>query len=258
MSNFGYVKDYNLQFSGALTPRKKTARILLHHTEGGAAETVPGIHAFHLSKGHKGIDYNICVERDGTVVWGRGLEYCGGSVNNSVAGTKGMNDDSIAIAALGNFEINQMPDVQKEALKRIVRDVALHYGIMEIKGHNEVAGRGYTTCPGKFFPLDEVRAYAVGGNTSPGPSADVPELTRILKRGCKGEDVRMLQERLHYHKANAGKADGVFGSQTEEAVKAFQAARINEGRDVGCRYNGNKPDGKVGDNTWGILWEGDR
>lgn len=161
MSDFSYVKDYGLQFNGALVPRKATRRILLHETCGGPRETVQGIHAYHQSNGHKGIDYNICVERDGSVAWGRGLEYCGGSVNNSNASTKGMNDDSVAIVALGNFDVDQMPEAQKEGMKRITRDVAQYYGITEIKGHNEVAGKDYTTCPGKYFPLDEIRQAAL-------------------------------------------------------------------------------------------------
>ena len=91
--------------------------------------------------------------------------------------------------------------------------------------------------------------------TPPSPSANVPELTRVLKRGCKGDDVMQAQERLNHHKANAGKVDGVFGTNTYNAVLRFQQARINEGRDVGCRYNDNKPDGKIGELTWAILWE---
>lgn len=119
---FEYVKDYGLKFKGTLVPRKSTKRILLHETCGGPLETVLGIHAYHLSRGHKGIDYNICVEKDGGVVWGRGLEYCGGSVNNSNISTKGMNDDSVAIVALGNFDIDQMPEAQKDGIKRITRE----------------------------------------------------------------------------------------------------------------------------------------
>ena len=91
--------------------------------------------------------------------------------------------------------------------------------------------------------------------TPPSPSVNVPELTRVLKRGCKGDDVMQAQERLNHHKANAGKMDGVFGTNTYNAVLRFQQARINEGRDVGCRYNDNKPDGKIGELTWAILHE---
>ena len=91
--------------------------------------------------------------------------------------------------------------------------------------------------------------------TPPSPSANVPELNRVLKYGCKGGDVRMMQERLNAHKANVGKADGEFGDKTRRGLHAFQQARIHEGRDVGCRYNGNKPDGKCGELTWTSLHE---
>lgn len=91
--------------------------------------------------------------------------------------------------------------------------------------------------------------------TPPSPSANVPELNRVLKYGCKGGDVRMMQERLNAHKANVGKADGEFGDKTRRGLHAFQQARIHEGRDVGCRYNGNEPDDKCGELTWAILWE---
>ena len=91
--------------------------------------------------------------------------------------------------------------------------------------------------------------------TPPSPSANVPELDRVLKYGCKGGDVRMMQERLNAHKANVGKADGEFGDKTRRGLHAFQQARIHEGRDVGCRYNGNEPDDKCGELTWAILHE---
>ena len=52
--------------------------------------------------------------------------------------------------------------------------------------------------------------------------------TRTLKKGSRGEDVRAMQEmltKLGYDVgAKDGKADGIFGPKTEEAVKAFQAA----------------------------------
>ena len=72
------------------------------------------------------------------------------------------------------------------------------------------------------------------------PSASIPTLGRVLKKGTTGEDVRMLQERLKKHRAYFDTVDGKFGSKTHNAVVAFQSARIKEGRDVGCRYNNNK------------------
>ncbi|MBR2785056.1 MAG: peptidoglycan-binding protein [Clostridia bacterium] len=66
-------------------------------------------------------------------------------------------------------------------------------------------------------------------------------LTRILKKGCKGSDVKELQKELGI------KADGIFGDKTKQAVKAFQ--------------NKHKitADGIVGKNTahaLGWLWKG--
>lgn len=118
---------------------------------------------------------------------------------------------------------------------------------------------------------DAVSAVA-GGSVSPSPSTpapapSVPALVDangkpvVLKRGSKEKElVKHAQRCLNKHRAyrsngGIGKVDGDFGEETEKAVNAFQAARIKEGRDVGCGYNGNKPDGKVGVKTWAILWE---
>lgn len=262
---FEYIVDYALKAAGKYTKRKQTKLILLHHTSGGEAETVQGIHAYHLSRGHKGIDYNICVEKNGTVAWGRGLDACGGSVNNSNIKTKGMNDDSIAIVALGNFEQQQMTESQKAALKRVVKDVVNHYEISEIKGHYEVAGRDYTDCPGQYFPINEVREYALSDKMvnessllkdaiQPPSKTPIPTLVRNLKLTqplMRGDDVRMAQERLVFHKAQPGKADGIFGEKTKAAVLRFQTARIKEGYDLGSAG----ADGVIGHKTWRILWE---
>ena len=43
-----------------------------------------------------------------------------------------------------------------------------------------------------------------------------------LKNGSRGEDVRILQANLNKLGYAAGTADGIFGSRTETAVKAFQ------------------------------------
>lgn len=57
----------------------------------------------------------------------------------------------------------------------------------------------------------------------------------LLKRGSRGENVRYLQKLLKVY------PDGIFGINTEEAVKAFQKA------------HNIKPDGIVGPLTWAHL-----
>ena len=65
-----------------------------------------------------------------------------------------------------------------------------------------------------------------------------------LKRGMRGEQVRLLQETLNELPAGAGmdlKVDGVFGAETEKAVRQFQAD------------HGLTVDGIVGAKTWKAL-----
>ena len=58
---------------------------------------------------------------------------------------------------------------------------------------------------------------------------------RTLKKGCRGDDVKMLQCALHLYQ------DGIFGQLTEEAVKEFQ------------KVNGLAQDGIVGEKTWKLI-----
>lgn len=62
---------------------------------------------------------------------------------------------------------------------------------------------------------------------------------RLLKSGSRGMDVRAVQNALKYNGYSIGEwgADGVFGSDTEKAVRAFQSAK------------GLKVDGIVGKDT---------
>jgi len=64
-----------------------------------------------------------------------------------------------------------------------------------------------------------------------------------LYRGMKGSEVRILQQSLQELRYNPGTIDGVFGSQTEKAVKDFQ------------RKHGLVVDGVAG---WQSLMEIDR
>ena len=48
---------------------------------------------------------------------------------------------------------------------------------------------------------------------------DKYNLTRILKKGCKGNDVKELQKKV------GTTADGIFGDNTKSAVKKFQKSK---------------------------------
>jgi peptidoglycan hydrolase-like protein with peptidoglycan-binding domain len=72
-------------------------------------------------------------------------------------------------------------------------------------------------------------------------AAEAPKIPVTVKRNSKGKAVIELQEHLNRLGFECGKADGSFGTRTEGAVKAFQAAR------------GLKTDGIVGERTWRAL-----
>lgn len=73
------------------------------------------------------------------------------------------------------------------------------------------------------------------------PDKGTYNLTRLLKKGCRGNDVKELQKKV------GTKADGIFGNNTKNAVKKFQKA------------NKLTQDGIVGKNTahaLGWLYKG--
>ena len=67
-----------------------------------------------------------------------------------------------------------------------------------------------------------------------------------LKKGAKGQAVKDLQEALKALGLAPGQIDGVFGKQTEDAVKAFQ------------KLKGLEADGIAGPITWLNIDEADQ
>ncbi len=74
--------------------------------------------------------------------------------------------------------------------------------------------------------------------TRPSPATERP----TLRLGMEGPPVALLQERLRAKGVYSGNLDGIFGEQTEAAVKAFQAR------------SGLETDGVVGPATWQALF----
>jgi len=75
----------------------------------------------------------------------------------------------------------------------------------------------------------------------------------VLKKGSKGEDVKDLQNLLVGVGHNPGAVDGVFGAQTEKAVKQFQASQVLVSEVDQAESPQLVADGIVGPKTWAAL-----
>jgi hypothetical protein len=85
-----------------------------------------------------------------------------------------------------------------------------------------------TTTTSSSIPVDCVTCYSI---------------TRTLKSGSKGEDVRRLQQRLKDLHFDPGRIDGIYGGDTMMAVWAFQGLVMKVPRDI------------IVDFVTPILWE---
>lgn len=92
-----------------------------------------------------------------------------------------------------------------------------------------------TPAPTAFPALSAPTALAATPRPTASPSPK-GSITRTLKRGCEGDDVRMLQKLLMDLGYEVG-VDGIYGTRTRDAVKAFQ------------RNNGLTVDGIAGART---------
>ena len=76
-----------------------------------------------------------------------------------------------------------------------------------------------------------------------GMGGDVPVTHKTIKKGSTGPDVVLCQQDLIFLGYDLGPkgADGIFGTKTDAAVRAFQGSK------------GLKQDGIVGKDTWAAL-----
>ncbi|PAF19766.1 peptidoglycan recognition protein family protein [Terribacillus saccharophilus] len=91
--------------------------------------------------------------------------------------------------------------------------------------------------PATAKAIDSYKKPAAKATTSKASgSAVVPYPGKLIKKGSRGKDVERIQRAVDV------KADGIFGSGTESAVKAYQ------------KRKGLSADGIVGPATWNVMF----
>ena len=135
--------------------------IVIHHTATDQG-SVESIHEAHLAREWLGIGYHFVIGNgngmpDGEIAptfrWREQL-------HGAHAGAEEYNQHGIGIALVGNFEKQPPTPAQLASIKRLVAVLKSEYHIdgEHVIGHREVKP---TACPGKLFPIDEVREVTV-------------------------------------------------------------------------------------------------
>ena len=176
------VRETKLVWAGALRERAATTELMLHHLAGEGS--VEDIHRYHLSLGWSGIGYHYYVRADGSIYRGRPEHSVGGHC-------KGHNDRAIGICFEGNFETQTMPPAQMAAGLALVADIKGRYPGITVGGHRDYAA---TACPGRNFPLEEMKAVKAVDNTPDAYAAEAVAWAR--EKGILCGDERG-DERLH-------------------------------------------------------------
>jgi len=128
--------------------------IIIHHslTDDSRSVSWGAIRWYHMhSMGWNDIGYHLGLELVGEyyeILMGRQLDEVG-------AHTIGMNDCSVGICVIGNYDLERVPEAAMVKLIHVTRSLQRIFDIPteNVKRHSDYAG--YKTCPGKRFQWDE-------------------------------------------------------------------------------------------------------
>jgi len=186
------VVEEKYKWAGDLTQRTKTNYIVLHHVE--ATNCTPqDVHQWHLARGWAGIGYNYLVGKDGTVYRGRPQNIVGAHCQN-------YNSQSVGISAIGNYETEQMPAAQWEAIVALVNELKGVYPGVKVVGHKELNA---TACPGRNYPLEQIKAGI-------GPKRIIQEVLGMFKDVSNGHWAKESIERMAKLGIIKGDSEGNF------------------------------------------------
>lgn len=144
------IIDKNLSF-GVMNLSNNPNMLIVHHLEAeGANWTVEEINRMHIEeKKFAAIGYHYYIRLDGSVYKGRPDNAVG-------AHCQGCNLNTLGIAFEGNYDSRvEMPIEQFNSWCELKTYLYSKYGDMPVFGHRE---KGSSECPGKNFPLDNVKS----------------------------------------------------------------------------------------------------
>lgn len=191
----------NLSFKSNLSYGNHPDMIILHHAEASSC-TVYDVDSWHKQQGWAGIGYHYFVGKDGSIYTGRPENAIGAHCLN-------YNAHSIGICTEGNYMTDAMPIAQKQALIDLGKYIRGKYSLKIVGGHKEYYA---TDCPGTNYPLAEIKAAILGGQTIVVSPQDVQATTIIIQS--------QLNTLLKLNLA----VDGVGGVKTTSGINSFKAS----------------------------------
>jgi peptidoglycan hydrolase-like protein with peptidoglycan-binding domain len=230
--------------------------LVIHHTThqntsdfslDSAHELARALQSNHLGNGWADTGQQFTIGRGGHVLEGRH-----GSLAALDAGDRfvegahayGFNDHSVGIEVDGLYMTEVPTQAQWQALVHLSAYVCQQYGIVveDIIAHRDVPGAQTHCCGDAFYARLPTLRHDVAAALGHGAGGtDASGTYPTLREGDQGEAVRRLQAALHDAGHAPGAADGIFGAQTTQAVRGYQAGI------------GTASDGAAGPLTWGAL-----
>ena len=144
-NNIG-IQEVDYQISDEVEANNSPKSVIIHHTAVDNL-TPENINEDHKRRGYGGIGYHFYIRKDGTVYKGREEKLEG-------AHTIGRNYDSIGICIEGNFEDEELNEMQEKSLVMLVTDMVIKYNISDIIGHKD---EYQTLCPGKNISIEDIK-----------------------------------------------------------------------------------------------------
>lgn len=199
------------------------------------------INEMHLARGWSGTGYHYVSPLDGSIETGRSPETRTG------AHVGGQNRGKIGICMIGGLKRASGANVghdtrtraQLDAQIKLTHDLLARHPQAKIVGHRDLKS---TQCPGYDAAAWWASVSGQGAPYTPAPDTSAPAVSyAMVKRGSRGNAVRVLQNALKVLGYAIGTVDGAFGPKTEAALQAFQ-------RDANITA-----DGVVGPVTWAEL-----
>jgi len=198
-------------------PHRAVDRVFVHcsASDNPDHDNVQTMREWHRARGWSDVGYHYFIRKSGQLEEGRPL-------SRSPAAQKNHNGGTIAICLHG-LEEDKFTQMQFETLIALCTEINDAYeGRVTFHGHREVAAK---SCP--VFDYKRVLGLDNKGRLGSVEKGGVPHkpdatASRLLKKGDKGQDVRVLQTHLLDLGYDVGPVDGDFGPTTERAVFKFQ------------------------------------